>query len=227
MLRQHSFKTKCTYLKGGPLIKIPLKVAQDIPYLIRAGGNNEISCLGSVEQLAPLTFRLDSLHLFKQKVNSTETVMDQENLGEFFHELITKFGPEAANKIRHWGHLHPFGSTSPSPQDNEQMKEFSTADWFIRSIFTTCGDIEFTLYYYALGLIFEDVPWELDVLEDADRAAEILAEAKEKVTVIPESTRVVGNRIIINPSLMDTIEELEVDEEGFPLDPSLLMYGGG
>ena len=150
----------------------------------------EVGWLGTVVKKDDLCFYIKDVFLFDQKVHEFETDISKDALARFSQEVLMQNkndGIELLNQLRFWGHLHPFGSTSPSKQDDDQMKVFkdSGCKFFVRGIVTKDGKIEFTLYLYDKGIVIKDVPWTIHVPVDKSLEDQIKEEYERKVSYSP------------------------------------------
>jgi hypothetical protein len=168
-----------------PVIQVTMDAYRDTNYIIQEAGNEEVGWLGSVTWLEDENiFQIDNVFLFHQDVGVAHTEIDPQDLARFYTDML-KAGPESKQLLKRmlfWGHLHPGDMTSPSGQDDEQMKEFAHNKYFIRGIFTRGGKSVYTLYDYERGIKIYDVPWELTYAgNSAERRDVIRREIQEKV----------------------------------------------
>ena len=72
-------------------------------------------------------------------------------------------GMDVWNNMKCWGHSHVNMGVFASGQDDTQMNVFKDAghDFFIRVIANKKGEMEFTFYNYATGIIYKDTPWAI------------------------------------------------------------------
>lgn len=135
--------------------------------------NDEIGWLGTADLYADDDGRvivIEDTFLPKQEVHSTTTELTPEGLEEIAMELLSKpDGDKIWNRMRMWGHSHVNMGTSPSGQDDKQMKEFSNIghDWFVRLIANKKGDIRVDFYDYKMGITILDLNWETVENHDA------------------------------------------------------------
>jgi len=181
--RPHTFETTIEHLNvpKTPLVLITPSVYTDMLAIAQHSGSDEIGWLGTVTQLTEGSYLIDSIYFPKQEVSGTTTVLTEDGLGELFTNLAAT-NPDACDRMKFWGHVHPSNSTNPSAQDDEQMAAFAHNDWFIRGIFGRYGRAEFTFFHYKNGIVWNDVPWTVMQPVDKDRDAFWADQVKEKVT---------------------------------------------
>lgn len=127
---------------------------------------------------------IDDTFLPQQEVHSTTTELTPEGLSEIAMELLAQpDGDKVWNRMRMWGHSHVNMGTSPSGQDDKQMKEFSTIghEWFVRLIANKKGDIRVDFYDYQAGITILDLNWETLEQEDA-----VLKDIHEQINALQE-----------------------------------------
>ena len=145
----------------------------------------EIGWLGTARRFSNQIF-IDDVFLFKQEVHSTTTEITTEGLNDFAMELLSQEdGMEIWNNMKVWGHSHVNMSTSPSSQDDKQIEVFSqnADDFFIRIIANKKDDFRIDLYDYTTGVIYEQLPYEVDYGEDKD----IIESLYKKIEEITEA----------------------------------------
>ena len=145
----------------------------------------EIGWLGTARRFSNQIF-IDDVFLFKQEVHSTTTEITTEGLNDFAMELLSQEdGVEIWNNMKVWGHSHVNMSTSPSSQDDKQIEVFSqnADDFFIRIIANKKDDFRIDLYDYTTGVIYEQLPYEVDYGEDKD----IIESLYKKIEEITEA----------------------------------------
>jgi hypothetical protein len=128
------------------------------------GCNDEIGWLCTVEKHSEVNYRIVDAYLFKQEVHSTTTEITPEGLSDFAMELLAQpDGMDIWNAMKCWGHSHVNMGVFASGQDDTQMNVFKDAghDFFIRVIANKKGEMEFTFYNYATGIIYKDTPWAI------------------------------------------------------------------
>ena len=161
----------------------------------------EIGWLGTARRFSNQIF-IDDVFLFKQEVHSTTTEITTEGLNDFAMELLSQEdGMEIWNNMKVWGHSHVNMSTSPSSQDDKQIEVFSqnADDFFIRIIANKKDDFRIDLYDYTTGVIYEQLPYEVDYGEDKD----IIESLYKK---IEEITEAINLRIKPNETMVEEIK---------------------
>lgn len=161
----------------------------------------EIGWLGTARRFSNQIF-IDDVFLFKQEVHSTTTEITTEGLNDFAMELLSQEdGVEIWNNMKVWGHSHVNMSTSPSSQDDKQIEVFSqnADDFFIRIIANKKDDFRIDLYDYTTGVIYEQLPYEVDYGEDKD----IIESLYKK---IEEITEAINLRIKPNETMVEEIK---------------------
>lgn len=187
----HNFKTELFLLREPlrPIIFIPPNVYADKLAIAQQTDEDEIGWLGTVKELGDERYLIDSSHMIKMLVGPSTQIFTEDGLGEYFTELAQK-DIDACSRMLFWGHLHDGNSTSPSQQDEDQMKWFDHNDYFIRGIFGREGRAEFTFFDYKKGIRWNDVPWMIYVPEvnnpiDKERERKWANEVNAKVEKIP------------------------------------------
>lgn len=188
--RPHVFQTAQLLLRRltEPKIFITPDAYADMLAIAENSGSDEIGWLGTVTELGGGQYLIDGVYMPAQSVHGATCELTEDGIGELFTELAdTDF--EACGRMLFWGHVHPGNSTSPSPQDEEQMDQFVHNDWFIRGIFGRHGRAEFTFFDYKNGVRWNDVVWAIHCpVEEGRRnkwAAEVAAKVKKMAPVIP------------------------------------------
>lgn len=149
---------------------------------------DEIGWLGYVTKVDSNSYLIEDVFLLKQKVHSTTTEIDPEALASMATDLI-KQGQEGIakyNTIRVWGHSHVNMSTGASSQDDNQMKEFATSDFYIRLIGNKQGEWNVCLYDYEHNILWSKLQLELWYEVDITNE-ELDAEIKDKVSKLEYS----------------------------------------
>lgn len=145
--------------------------------------DKEIGWLGYVSKLSDNQYLIEDVFLLKQKVHSATTEIDAEALAKLATDLI-KQGEEGMtlyNKIRMWGHSHVNMSTGASGQDDRQMDEFATSDFYIRLIGNKRGEWNVCLYDYVQNILWSGL--ELELYYDVEVTPEELdKEIKDNVS---------------------------------------------
>ena len=136
---------------------------------------DEVGWLGTAELFhveQDTYIELQDVFLIEQEVHATTTELTPEGLTNFGSEILSQpNGMETWNKMRMWGHSHVNMGTSPSGQDDIQMKDFKEIghEWFVRLIANKKGDIRIDLFDYESGITMLDIPWEAEeVVSDAE-----------------------------------------------------------
>lgn len=176
------------YEQNEPKILVTVEALYKMRYYINNTAD-EIGWLGYVSKLDNNRYLIEDVFLLKQKVHSTTTEIDPEALANLATSLI-KQGQEGIalyNKIRVWGHSHVNMSTSPSGQDDSQMNEFATSDFYIRLIGNKKGEWNVCLYDYANNILWSELDLELFYnVEGLDEALD--KEIKDNVSKITYNT---------------------------------------
>lgn len=159
---------------------------------------DEIGWLGYVKKVTANQYLIEDVFLLKQKVHAATTEIDPEALATMATELI-KQGAEGIakyNTIRMWGHSHVNMSTSASGQDDKQMEEFATSDYYIRLIGNKKGEWNVCLYDYVNNVLWSNMQlelwYEVDITnEELDKE---IADNVSKLTYpIPKVSKGYGN----------------------------------
>ncbi len=128
----------------------------------------EVGWVGTAKQLPNGDFSIEKVWLLKQHVTGVETTLTLDGWADMATELLSRDeeGLEDWDNLRFWGHSHVRMGTSPSGRDQRSMEELEESQhpWFIRGIFNKLGRIEFTVYLYDKGIVFEDAPWTVEGL---------------------------------------------------------------
>lgn len=147
--------------------------------------STEIGWLGYVQRYENDVYLIEDVFLVKQQVHSATTELDADALGSLATDLIKQGDKGIAlyNKIRLWGHSHVNMSTSPSGQDDKQMEEFGTADFYIRLIGNKKGEWNVCLYDYEKNILWSKL--EMQIYYEVDIDDTILEqEIKDNVSTI-------------------------------------------
>jgi len=177
----HKFDTKVTY-SDVPTVLISAKAYNDM-YILVDEADEEISWLGTVKMMGA-NFFIDEVFLLKQECSSVQTELDEGDIGDLGAELLLKEnGMNIVNSLKFWGHSHVRMGTSPSGQDETQLKHFidNDCEYFIRAILNKNGKMEFTVRWRN-GIEIKDIPWM--VLHDFNEAGRTkwVKEIKDKVS---------------------------------------------
>lgn len=181
-----------------PIIYVTPEAMYKMEYYIDKS-DKEIGWLGYVDTLGPNKFLIKDVFLLKQEVHSTTTEISPDALAEMANDLIAQ-GEEGINKyntIRMWGHSHVNMATSPSSQDDNQMKEFATTGFYIRLIGNKKGEWNVSLWDFDKNILWTDVTlteyYNVNInTEDLDK--EIKDNVIEKVTT-PTTYMQHGNKL--------------------------------
>lgn len=185
---------KCEILEeiNEPIIYCTLTAMYKMRYYID-NCDKEIGWLGYVDRLNKYTFLIKDVFLLKQEVHSATTEISPDALAEMANNLIAKGdeGIEIYNSIRMWGHSHVNMSPSPSVQDNDQMKEFTTTGFYIRLIGNKRGEWNVSLWDFDNNILWTDVPlkeyYTVDI-SDEELAKEIKDNVVEKTFATKTTT---------------------------------------
>jgi len=185
----HQFKTEKLLLEQvtEPQILLTPQVHSDCQLLVQLAGSDELSWLGTVQEIGSGNYLIDKFYMIGQEVHFATTEMTTDGLGEFLTALADT-DEDACNRMLFWGHVHPGDSTGPSPQDEDQMAMFAHNDYFIRAIFGRNGRVEFAFFDFASNLRWNDVSWQVYHPIDTTRreywAAEVAAKVKKTYTYV-------------------------------------------
>ena len=160
---KHHFETKIKVINGLPRVLVTREAYWDMCCIVAESGSNEVGWLGTVRVVGN-DYVIEKIFLPKQKVHGATCEITPEGISELSTQLLSQEnGMEICNSIRFWGHVHPGNSTSPSGQDDDQMKVFadSCQDFFVRGILGKEGRMEFTIFIYEKNLVFLDAPWAI------------------------------------------------------------------
>ena len=183
---------KCEFLyeQDEPFIYATIKAMHKMRYYIDHT-DMEIGWLGYVTKLDKDTYLIEDVFLLKQKVHSATTEIDPDALASLATNLIKQGNEGIAlyNKIRMWGHSHVNMGTSPSGQDDNQMDEFATSDFYIRLIGNKSGDWNVCLYDYENNVVWSGLQlqlyYEVDITNE-----ELDKEIQDNVSKIVSATPV-------------------------------------
>lgn len=164
-------------------------------------------------------------YLFKQEVHSTTTEITPEGLSDFAQELLTTpEGIEIWNDVKCWYHSHVNMGTSPSGQDESQMKTFEDCghDFFIRMIGNKKGDMNITLYDYTTGIAWEEMPYTL--LYDPAKAEQI-NKLKFQINVLKTQMEDIIGQININKEAIEVEIKEKVKKKTYAHANTYTKYG--
>lgn len=157
--------------------------------------DKEVGWLGKVTKSGK-AYSIEDVYLFEQEVHATTTEITTEGLNNFAMELMsTPDGMEVWNDIKLWGHSHVNMGTTPSGQDETQMKLFEEGenDFFIRLIGNKKGDLRIDLFNYEEGIIYEELPYQIYMTENKLNAItklrEEIAKMEEQIDIITKLTQ--------------------------------------
>lgn len=192
--------SKCEILKEQniPEIYVTQKALYKMRYYIDKT-DKEIGWLGYVDKISDTCYLIEDVFLLKQKVHSTTTEIDPDALASLATDLIKQGeqGIALYNKIRLWGHSHVDMSTSASYQDDKQMDDFATSNFYIRLIGNKRGEWNVCLYDFTNNILWSDLEMKLyfDVaINDKDLEKEI----KDNVSTITYTTYTKPSKIYNN-----------------------------
>ena len=171
-----------------PHVWIPPQVAEDLSQLSRHT-TSEVGFMGLVEHdriiddnalLIADNYTITEIMLLDQECHSSTTELSAAALAALGGELMQR-GNDDYDKLLFWGHTHPFGSTAPSGQDEQQMTLFrrNGCPWFLRGIFAPKRS-EYTLFNFESYNVVRDVPWSIK-LNVEDRSEYWKAQLAAKV----------------------------------------------
>lgn len=145
-----------------PRIFTTIKAMHKMRYYIDKT-KDEIGWLGYVTKISNNEYLIEDVFLLKQKVHAATTEIDPEALATMATELIKQGqeGIEKYNSIRVWGHSHVNMGTGASSQDDNQMKEFATSDYYIRLIGNKQGEWNVCFYDYTNNILWSGLQLEL------------------------------------------------------------------
>lgn len=119
--------------------------------------DKEIGWLGYVENLGNNTYVITDVFLVKQQVHSATTEILPDGLAQMANDLLSQGeeGIKKYNSIRLWGHSHVNMAPTPSAQDNKQMEDFASNDYYIRLIGNKEGIWNVSLWDFKNNLLWE------------------------------------------------------------------------
>lgn len=172
----HTFETKMEFVGTKPKVIVSRRAYNMMWHLVRIA-SKEVGWLGTVRRVGT-DLLIDDVFLFEQEVSAGTCILTVDGLAEVAQVLPT----EALNRLRLWGHSHVNGWTSPSGQDDLQMRAFEGSEFFIRVIANKQGRLEFTVYLFDLGLKIHDAEWCIQDLIDDSMAEEVQEAFDAKVS---------------------------------------------
>lgn len=175
----HAFQTRVELPDGVPTIYLTRETYDDSKALA-ALLETEVGWLCAVRKVAG-GYLLETVYMVDQTASGTQCNLSTDGQAELAYDLYEKYG--SWDMIRCWMHSHVRMGTSPSTQDDSQLRELVDAgcDFFIRGIVNKLGRIEFTIRYKN-GLTINDVPWKLWEVVEKDRIEKWRQEVEQKVT---------------------------------------------
>ena len=195
-----------------PKIFIDIKALNKMKEYVRQS-SLEIGWLGTCEKIDNNYFITD-VFLFKQEVHSTTTEITTEGLSEFAMDLMsTPNGLDIWNNMKVWGHSHVNMSTSPSSQDDKQIDVFAenAEDFFIRIIANKSNNFRIDLYDYTSGVMYEELPYEVDFGEDEEYITALYNKIEEIEGLIKLKTNA-SNELVnsIKSEISDKVTEKKI-----------------
>lgn len=124
------------------------------------------------------TLTVEEVFLLRQGVHATTTELEASAIGEMSHQIMEEdnYDVDRVNRLLVWGHSHVRMGTSPSGQDDSQMRVFKDNDapYMMRIIANKHGDIRVDFFDYDNNIKWERLPWA----EEPDPAVVASAEAE-------------------------------------------------
>lgn len=174
-----------------PRVLLPIIVKLKMDIIVEEGhGRDEVAFLGTVERTGR-DFLVTDLFIPKQEVHAATCEITPEGLLELANNLTA----DQFNKLRIWGHSHVDMGTSPSGQDQDQMKALAQNcnDFFIRVIANKKHEVTFDIFIYDQDILVSDAQWELvHGIDDCAMRASIKADLADKVKPFTYATTYVG-----------------------------------
>jgi len=171
-----------------PVVRLTLDVYNDIQAIIQnMEASMEVSWLCGVTFQEPNVYIVDTLYIPEQENAGATTEMTQQGVTDVYMKVLREKGVDEANRIKLWGHLHPWAGDSviPSGQDEDQFQQFgrNRNEWFIRAIFNKDIVAKFDIINFKDGWRFDDIDWEIDLpAASTERVTGIRAELEAKVS---------------------------------------------
>lgn len=186
----HQFTSRIQLAGGVPRIILTRDAYKDTLHLVDICPV-EVGWMGHIQRVGQ-DLLVHKIFIVDQQVNGSTCELDSEALGLYAMSLLFEpDGEELFNSIRFWGHSHGTMDTSPSGQDEQQLRELASrsGDYFLRGIFNKHGRAEFTLALPSQGVWIRDLPWEveheLDMARHEHWQTEVAAKVREKVYLPP------------------------------------------
>src|SRR3989344_5541461 len=181
----HSFANQVEFIDGGPPMVYMTRDAFSRMWHFVDIADEEVGWLGTVRQTRYGNFLIEEVFLLEQEVSAAQTEISEDGIAKLAQELIETRpdGVDVANSIHFWGHSHVRMGTSPSGQDETQMRHFQQNDcpWFVRGILNKLGRMQFDIFLWDAGVKITDAPWAIyDEFVDQSRRAEMGADFKAK-----------------------------------------------
>lgn len=160
-----------------PKIVFSAKAYRKIKYVVDKV-NKEVGFVGSVTHVDDpdnsLHFRVEDIWVPKQKSNSGTCDISGEGRALLLEEIMASApnpdeGMRIANTIRFWGHSHVNMAVFASAQDDAQMKDFETCEYYIRAIFNKKGEINLCLYHFDDDVLYSELVPVVELV-DSDEA---------------------------------------------------------
>lgn len=178
-------------IKGrSPRVHIPQETWDDFMHLTQLV-DKEVGWLTRVERTDDGTFVLYEVHLPPQQSNGATVEFEPHHLAAYAQSLLGTMSPEEFvelnNTLRGWCHSHAGGGVSPSSQDQRTIEAFADdMDWFVAVRTNKAGAAQADVL--ENGLVFEDVPLTVGVIDD-ERRAYWAGLVKERVRDIAPRTK--------------------------------------
>jgi len=180
----HDFANRVEFIGTFPMVYMARKAFSTMWHIVDLA-DEEVGWLGTVRQTPSGNFVIEEVFLLHQEVSASQTEISEDGIAELAQELIETRpdGMEVVNAIRFWGHSHCYMGTSPSGQDEDQMRQFQQNEcpWFVRGILNKLGRMQFDLFLWDIGVKITDVPWAIYEFVDPELRTEIEADFQAKV----------------------------------------------
>lgn len=120
--------------------------------------DDEITGLGTVEEIGPSQFLIDSMYLFDQKVSKARCEATGAMALVDLCERMEKDGKNPAN-MKVWWHSHNSMGVSPSSQDDETGRNFCSNGFLISLITNHKGEMYSKMNIFKpIDMIIDNVP---------------------------------------------------------------------